>query len=162
MYFDHRHDVYMMGLDCCAGMLDLCAERGCEVCPVCCGHVRCPWPWIMFVLSLKVVRGDVLSLPVRDRGVDAVICVSVLHHLATEHRRHAAAVEIVRVLRAGGAALVHVWSFEQDAATRRCFDRQDVLVPWTLQRRNLTADDATILDAGGVIDVDRGVVVLQR
>ncbi|XP_072171481.1 tRNA (carboxymethyluridine(34)-5-O)-methyltransferase ALKBH8-like [Diadema setosum] len=57
---------------------------------------------------------DSLCLPVRDRSVDACICIAVIHHLSTMSRRIQAVKEISRILRPGGQALVTVWAMEQE------------------------------------------------
>ncbi|XP_071478397.1 tRNA (carboxymethyluridine(34)-5-O)-methyltransferase ALKBH8-like [Diadema antillarum] len=64
--------------------------------------------------SLEGFVCDSLSLPVRDRSVDACICIAVIHHLSTMSRRIQAVKEISRVLRSGGQALVTVWAMEQE------------------------------------------------
>lgn len=64
------------------------------------------------------VQGHCLTLPFRDGNFDAVICIAVLHHLASKERRLAALQELARVLRPGGQALIYVWALEQSKAGR--------------------------------------------
>ncbi|XP_043199830.1 alkylated DNA repair protein alkB homolog 8-like [Amphibalanus amphitrite] len=66
----------------------------------------------------QTVTAGCLPLPVRSAACDAVICIAVLHHLATRERRVAALAEIGRALRAGGRALIYVWALEQRQGTR--------------------------------------------
>ncbi|XP_060531304.1 uncharacterized protein LOC132704962 [Cylas formicarius] len=75
----------------------------------------------------EVIELDNLSLPFRDESLDAVISISVVHHLATTERRVCALRELARVLRIGGRLIITVWAMEQ---SHRKFESQDVLVPW--------------------------------
>ena len=61
----------------------------------------------------QAVRCDLLSVPVRDNCCGGLICIAVLHHLATPDRRLDAVTEMSRVLRPGGRGLVYVWAKEQ-------------------------------------------------
>ncbi|XP_018010892.1 alkylated DNA repair protein alkB homolog 8 isoform X2 [Hyalella azteca] len=76
------------------------------------------------LLSIAQGRGhetvlcNCLALPFRDASYDAVICIAVLHHLASPERRMAGLRELVRVLRSSGRGLVYVWALEQTMAHR--------------------------------------------
>jgi alkylated DNA repair protein alkB family protein 8 len=72
------------------GLLSVCKERG-----------------------LQSVQANGLHLPFQDESFDAVLCIAVLHHLASERRRCQALQQIERVLRSSGKALIYVWAFEQ-------------------------------------------------
>ncbi|VDM67767.1 unnamed protein product [Strongylus vulgaris] len=78
---------------------------------------------------LDLLLGDALSLPFRDNTADAILNVSVLHHISTVERRRVALEECGRCLRPGGQMLIYVWAFEQPNGT---FPSQDLLVPWNL------------------------------
>ena len=52
--------------------------------------------------GLNVLAADILFLPYRDQIFDNVICIAVLHHLATEKHRERAASELIRILKKGG------------------------------------------------------------
>nr|XP_027205459.1 alkylated DNA repair protein alkB homolog 8-like [Dermatophagoides pteronyssinus] len=54
-------------------------------------------------------RAAVPALPLRACSADALVCIAVLHHLASRERRILALRELLRVLKVGGAALVYVW-----------------------------------------------------
>jgi SAM-dependent methyltransferase len=54
-------------------------------------------------VDAALVAGDALGLPLADESVDAVVCLSVLEHVAALDR---AAAEIHRVLRPGGVAVL--------------------------------------------------------
>ncbi|KAF2366719.1 Methyltransferase type 11 [Trinorchestia longiramus] len=79
----------------------------------------------MRLLSITQDRGhetvlcSCLALPFRDASYDAVICIAVLHHLASYERRLAGIVEATRVLRSKGRALIYVWALEQTRGNRR-------------------------------------------
>lgn len=61
---------------------------------------------------------DCLYLPIRDNVADGVICIAVIHHLATEERRLRSIQEIFRILRPGGKALIYVWAQDQKKENR--------------------------------------------
>ncbi|GBG60860.1 hypothetical protein CBR_g15981 [Chara braunii] len=61
-----------------------------------------------------VAIADSLCLPYRDDVCDGAICIAVLHHMSTEARRRQAILELVRVLKPGGKALITVWALEQE------------------------------------------------
>jgi len=54
-------------------------------------------------VDAALVAGDALRLPLADESVDALVCLSVLEHVAALDR---AAEEIRRVLRPGGIAVL--------------------------------------------------------
>ncbi|XGW15386.1 hypothetical protein V3C99_001121 [Haemonchus contortus] len=78
---------------------------------------------------LDLLLADALKLPFRDNTADAILNVSVLHHLSTASRRKAALEECGRCLRPGGQMLTYVWAYEQPNGS---FKSQDLLVPWNL------------------------------
>ncbi len=84
--------------------------------------------------KLEVLRCDALHLPYRSSVFDSIMCVAVIHHLASEERRLRALEELVRVTALKGRVLVTVWAFEQQEAekSKRHFEGQDVTVPWVL------------------------------
>lgn len=79
-----------------------------------------------------VLRGDILSIPMLSEAVDAVICIAVIHHLSSQERRKQAFVEIYRILRPGGKALVTLWAKEQGNRDLP----SEALVPWRSQTGN--------------------------
>ncbi|GFS15823.1 alkylated DNA repair protein alkB-like protein 8 [Elysia marginata] len=84
-------DLYEIGSDFSSNLAAICHSRGFETCV-----------------------GDVTCLPFRTGSFDVVLCIAVIHHMATKHRRYKALSEVVRILRKGGRALVYVWAMEQE------------------------------------------------
>ena len=82
--------------------------------------------------KLLAVQCDGLHLPYRSSVFDRVLCVAVIHHLASEERRFRLLEELFRVTRLKGFVLVTAWAFEQTPDSKRHFDAQDVTVPWKL------------------------------
>jgi ubiquinone/menaquinone biosynthesis C-methylase UbiE len=64
-------------------------------------HMRVPF---------ECVQADCLFLPFRKEAFDVVLSIAVIHHMATPERRIGALVEMQRVLRFGGRALIYVWA----------------------------------------------------
>lgn len=63
--------------------------------------------------KLPVTACDILALPYRKGIADRVICIAVLHHLATTERRLKALREMFNLLIPGqGQMLIYVWSTE--------------------------------------------------
>ncbi|XP_050705600.1 alkylated DNA repair protein alkB homolog 8-like isoform X2 [Eriocheir sinensis] len=89
-YMGHNKQVFQAGCDTSFELMKICNGRGFEVLTCNCLH-----------------------LPYRDSIFDAVVCIAVIHHLATEGRRLAAVREMVRVLSVGGRGLIYVWAMEQ-------------------------------------------------
>ena len=57
---------------------------------------------------------DVTKMPFRKNTFDGIICISVIHHLATESRRVTALKELTRMLRHGGKVLITAWALENN------------------------------------------------
>ena len=64
---------------------------------------------------------DAFHLPYCSSRLDAVLCIAVLHHISSAARRLRVLEELVRVLKAGGRALVTVWATQQEDPTK--FDK---------------------------------------
>ncbi|KAL7822616.1 S-adenosyl-L-methionine-dependent methyltransferase [Trichoderma gracile] len=85
----------------------------------------------------QVVVADALSLPYRERSVDFVICVAVIHHLSTRERRQEGIRALLDCVHGGGRVLVYAWALEQ-GSSRRGWDEgseQDALVPWVMRSK---------------------------
>jgi alkylated DNA repair protein alkB family protein 8 len=154
-YMRTRADVAVVGCDRSAPLAAIAAGRG---------H--------------NALVADALALPFRTGCADAVLCVAVLHHLSSAHRRLAALAEALRVAAPrGGTLFLQAWAAEQGAGSRRDFSGApggDALVPWVLARRFVCGDDEAVRAAGGTLADDAagrgggggggsaGAVVFQR
>ena len=77
------------------------------------------------------VLGDMVSLPLPSDTFDAAVCVAAVHHLPSEDDRVSALIELRRVLRPAGKALLTAWSFEDPRFVESARQGQaDVWVPW--------------------------------
>ncbi|TRY92045.1 hypothetical protein DNTS_006469 [Danionella cerebrum] len=90
-YLGINPEVMSVGCDRSANLVQICKGRGYEA----------------FV-------SDALSVPMRSGICDACISIAVIHHFSTTERRRAAVRELLRLLKAGGRALVYVWAMEQE------------------------------------------------
>lgn len=59
-------------------------------------------------VSLKMVRGDVVSIPFKDKTYDVVTAMSIMEHLPPREVETRFLPEILRVLKDEGLALIHV------------------------------------------------------
>ncbi|XP_034243811.1 alkylated DNA repair protein alkB homolog 8 [Thrips palmi] len=84
--------LYQVGIDASAHLADVCTQRG-----------------------IEVMNGDCVNLPFRTGIADGVLCIAVIHHLASHERRRKAIQEIARVLCKGGRALIYVWARDQQS-----------------------------------------------
>lgn len=78
---------------------------------------------------------DAVTLPLRSSTFDAVLCIAVLHHLATVDRRVAAIRELLRICVDGGSVFIQAWALEQGPDSKHVFETQDTMVPWKLNKR---------------------------
>lgn len=78
---------------------------------------------------------DAVKIPFLSRSFDAVICIAVLHHLATIERRFAVINELVRIAKVHGTIFLQAWALEQGQDSKRNFATQDTMVPWKLNKR---------------------------
>lgn len=58
------------------------------------------------ITNVSLLSGTVSQIPLADRSVDTLLCLSVLEHLHTGKEMDGAIAEIVRVLRIGGSAVL--------------------------------------------------------
>ncbi|KAK6976876.1 Alkylated DNA repair protein alkB 8 [Biomphalaria glabrata] len=83
--------LFEIGSDYSSNLANICRSRGFETCVA-----------------------DVTCLPFRSNSFDIVLCIAVIHHMATQARRLKAVTEIIRILRERGKALLYVWAMEQE------------------------------------------------
>jgi alkylated DNA repair dioxygenase AlkB/SAM-dependent methyltransferase len=84
-----------------------------------------------------VCAADCMSLPLRNDGCDAAICIAVLHHLSTKARRRRCIEELVRIVKPGGMINIQAWAITQEKDSRRKFAANDVYVPFNVQPKFL-------------------------
>lgn len=65
-------------------------------------------------LRADAAVADGMALPYRPGSCDGVLCIAVLHHIASPTRRLALLAQLLRLLRPGGRALVTVWATQQE------------------------------------------------
>jgi ubiquinone/menaquinone biosynthesis C-methylase UbiE len=81
-------------------------------------------------LKATLRRANATELPFPDEFFDYALSIAVLHHLETGDERQQAVLEIKRVLKPGGKAIVAVWNKLQ---SRFFFKQKDLLIPWKLK-----------------------------
>ena len=74
-----------------------------------------------------------LTIPLPDNSMDYIMSIAVIHHLSTPERRLQSLMEMNRLLKPGGKALIYVWAFEQPKFKNEL--EQDVMVKWSLQKK---------------------------
>ncbi|MFO7773094.1 MAG: methyltransferase domain-containing protein [Dehalococcoidia bacterium] len=79
---------------------------------------------------VNLVIGDALFLPFSDNAFDWAISVATYHHIQGSEEREQAFVELRRVLKPGGEALLTVWNHGQP---RFWFKSKEQQVPWRLR-----------------------------
>ena len=104
-----------VGNDLCANLLKCCQVKATSPTPA------------------DLIQANGLNLPYSSSTFDAVISIAVLHHLSTPDRRRAFLLEMARVLRPQGRALVTVWAAEQNHKRMRDWqieENGDAMIPW--------------------------------
>ncbi|ORY15644.1 S-adenosyl-L-methionine-dependent methyltransferase [Rhizoclosmatium globosum] len=96
----------------------------------------------------ETMVADNLSLPYRTSSFDFVVSIAVIHHFTSFDRRVAAVKELIRTLKPGGRVLIFVWALEQEDGSKRRFDKQDVFVPWNLDKKSFGSKAAGKEKAG--------------
>lgn len=107
----HRKDCNYIGIDICQNLLKQTkTQDNCE-----------------YILS------NCLNIPLSDNSIDYIMSIAVIHHLSTSNRRLDSIIEIYRLLKIGGTALIYVWAKEQPKFKNEI--SQDVFVKWNLQKK---------------------------
>lgn len=103
-YLGYRKDLTMIGNDACLPLCDIAGTKG------------------------EVVAANALHLPYRDKSMDAVICVAIMHHLKTLEERRRLVEELTRI--SWGPVMVTVWRDGIEKKTWKPIGNGDWLVPW--------------------------------
>lgn len=83
--------------------------------------------------NCKYILSNCLNIPLLDNSIDYIMSIAVIHHLSTPERRIESLIEIYRLLKIGGKALIYVWAKEQHKFKDET--KQDVFVKWNLQKK---------------------------
>lgn len=110
---------------------------------------------------------DAVSLPLRSDAFDAVLCIAVLHHIASVDRRCALIRELLRVAKEGASVFIQAWALEQDSRSKHVFNSQDTMVPWKLNKRFQHPQPSTsVASSSGcsaaAVDGDVGATVMTN
>ncbi|MBD3189215.1 MAG: methyltransferase domain-containing protein [Candidatus Heimdallarchaeota archaeon] len=87
---------------------------------------------------LGMVNADIRALPFKDNQFDKVLMIAVLHHVKKGDARKKTLLELHRILKVGGEALVSCWQrthprFKKpDLREKIQQGKKDVIVAWTL------------------------------
>jgi tRNA (uracil-5-)-methyltransferase TRM9 len=71
--------------------------------------------------NISLIHGDAVHLPFADRSIDAILFIASLHNIQGKDHRLTALLELSRVLKPQGTALISVWSRWQDTYYRYFF-----------------------------------------
>lgn len=103
-----------------------CIMYGCDTCEALIEYAQKRNP----CANLIVANG--LALPYKDKSMDVVISIAVLHHLSTIEARRKFLSEIARVCK--GTAFITVWNHDAvKPSWTPLKERGDYLVPWNYQ-----------------------------
>jgi len=92
--------------------------------------------------NADILQGNLVSVPVQDSSVDAILCVASLHTIHTRRFRRDALKEIYRILQPQGTLCLTVWSrwqdrflwrFLKELFTRNEKEFGDIWIPWKQQ-----------------------------
>ncbi|BDA48090.1 probable alkylated DNA repair protein alkB homolog 8 [Coccomyxa sp. Obi] len=161
-YFGVRPDIAVLGSDRSPNLAETAARR---LRPTAAAAVPGP------LARCDVAVADGLHLPYRSGALDAVVCIAVLHHIASGARRVRLLVELARVLRPGGRVLITVWASQQEepgklakwepipssSGDQEGVQRGDYFVPWhiPLHRVEAAAAAARTVAASHANSADR-------
>jgi len=125
-YLGANSKLWFTGFDITVGLLNICRQRGFEV-----------------------LVADNTKLPFKDKSFDAVVCIAVLHHIATPNRRLQAIQEMARVLKFSGQMLIYVWSFEYGGRQDKTLNEsQEAYISWNMPTRFKTSVGDDYKDKG--------------
>ena len=94
-----KKNLHFVGIDNCENFVKICHKK-----------------------NLSVINANMTKIPLQNNSADAIICIAVLHHLASEKSRIDALLEMKRLIKKNGKILLSVWSINQPRKTRRSFN----------------------------------------
>lgn len=105
MVYGKKNNKYIIGIDNCDKLLDICKKK-----------------------NLHVFKGDCCNLSFFSNSIDYAFSIAVFHHLSTKKRRESALKEMVRVLKPNKEGLISLWSVENQK--KRNFIAGDNYIKW--------------------------------
>jgi len=90
------------------------------------------------ITNITLLHANAVDLPLKDNSVDKILFIASLHNIQGRHLRLRSLVEIRRILKHEGRALISVWSRWQDRY-RKYFQKQ-----WFCRQRGREFGDTTI------------------
>jgi tRNA (uracil-5-)-methyltransferase TRM9 len=66
-----------------------------------------------FGSKCMLMQSDAIELPLKDASIEVVYYIATLHHIPSIGDRLKSLVELRRILKEGGRALISVWAFDQ-------------------------------------------------
>ena len=67
-----------------------------------------------FINNTSLIHSDVVNIPLRDNSVESVLYIAALHNIKGNENRIKSLLEVKRILKNEGLALISVWSRSQD------------------------------------------------
>jgi alkylated DNA repair protein alkB homolog 8 len=162
-YFGVRKDLFTAGSDRSIGLAKVAAQRLSPAGLAVSEHPRA-----------DVIVADGLELPYRESSCDAVLCIAVVHHMASVKRRISFLEGLLKILVPGGRGIVTVWATEQENMKKvskwdplmQTEDgeegRNDYLVPWHLPMHRVEAVAAAQSAAEVAVDTGKNALVFRR
>jgi alkylated DNA repair protein alkB family protein 8 len=163
-YFAVRKDLFTAGSDRSIGLANVAARRLSPAGLPVAEHPRA-----------DVIVADGLELPYRSSSCDAVLCIAVVHHMASVKRRISFLKGLLRILVPGGRAIVTVWATEQENMKKVAKwepllqtedgeeGKNDYLVPWHLPMHRAEAAAAAAQSAAETsLDSGKNALVFRR
>lgn len=83
------------------------------------------------IQNAGLIHSDVTNIPLKNESMDAVLFIASLHNIKGRRKRVQSLMEIKRVLKSNGRALISVWSRWQDKYRKRFLKKWFVQVGQT-------------------------------
>lgn len=93
--------------------------------------------------GFNVIIGSVTDIPFDDNSFDHAICCAVIHHLSDYNDRLKAIIEIARVIKKNGTALITVWEHDVKDKHR---NKKEGMIGWTLQASHSDLKEDTVFN----------------
>ena len=77
--------------------------------------------------NILFVRADATQLPIKDNSFDTILYVAILHVIKGEKNRKKALLELGRVMKKNGRAIITVWNKDQPRFSK---SKKESCIPW--------------------------------